>query len=206
MTDSNYTHILCIVDRSGSMGPVAKDMRGGLDEFFKSQAKEPGRCLVDYVQFDNEREVVFTDKPVALAKAQLDPRSMTALLDALGTSVVELGTKLAAKPEDDRPGKVIVVVVTDGYENASRDWTRDKVKALVEQQQDEWNWTFVFLGANMDAISEGGALGVSAGSSMTYDTAHASQTFGSLSTYVSRARASGDASFTDDERHAAVGS
>src|SRR6476469_7085618 len=205
MTDSNYTHVLCVVDRSGSMAGVDKDMRGGLDTFFAEQAKEDGKCLVDYVQFDSEYEKVFEDKDVANAKAVLQPRGSTALLDALGRSVTELGEKLAAKSEGERPGHVIVVVVTDGYENASHDWTREKVKELVERQQDEWNWVFTFLGANMDAVAEGASYGVKGGTSLTYSTASAGQTFSSLSQSVTRTRTGGDGSYTDAERAAAVG-
>lgn len=202
MTNPDYTHILAIVDRSGSMFSCEADMRGGLDAFFKSQAELPGTCLVDYVQFDTVHEKVFEDRPVSLAKAVLQPRGGTALLDAIGKSVTELGEKLAATAEDDRPGKVLVVIVTDGYENSSVDWSYDSVKAVVEKQTNEFAWDFVFLGANIDAVKVGGMFGVQADKSITFNTNKTGETMTSLSTYATTYRTAGAAAaaFTDEDR------
>lgn len=202
MTDLNYTHIKVVVDRSGSMASCRSDMIGGLDQFFEDQAKLPGRCLVDYSQFDDRYENVFFDKNVKDARAVLQPRGLTALVDAIGKSVTEFGEKLAALPENERPGKVIVVVVTDGFENASTEWTADKVKELVKQQQDEYSWDFVFLGANMDAVSVSAQYGFQGGSTLTYNTANPVLATASLSGYVSRTRTAGSATFTDEDRQA----
>lgn len=202
MTNPDYTHIAVVVDRSGSMSSIADDMVGGLNEFFVEQAALPGTCLVDYAQFDDRYELVFQDKPVALAKAELSPRGMTALLDAVGKTVTTLGTKLAGMKEDERPGKVIVVVVTDGYENSSREWNAKSIKELVKKQEDEWQWDFVFLGANMDAVAVGQSFGFDPNKSLTYDTANVGAMASSLNSYTTRSRLDptmGNA-FSDKER------
>jgi len=200
LTNPDYTHLAVVVDRSGSMATCYKDMIGGLDTFFGDQASQPGDCLVDYFQFDTEYESVFEDKPVGVAKAQLSPRGATALLDAIGKTVTTLGEKLAAKPEDERPGKVIVVIVTDGYENSSREWTKGSVKKVVETQRNDYNWDFVFLGANMDAVSEGASFGMLRGSSLTYDTHDTAAATASLSAYTTQTRSFGAAAFSDEDR------
>lgn len=204
MTDNTYTHLLVVVDRSGSMVPVANDMIGGMDAFFAEQAKVEGKCLVDYAQFDTEYELVHQDVPVADVKAVLEPRGATALLDAIGKSVTTLGRRFAKMDESKRPGKVIVVVVTDGMENSSREWTAESVKGLVKQQEDQYAWDFVFLGANMDAVDVGTQYGFGAGKSLTYDTNNTYAMSASLSNYTTRSRV-GDAAvnaFTDSEREA----
>lgn len=205
MTNSNYTHLLTIVDRSGSMYPVQEDMRGALNEFFKSQAEAEGKCLVDYVQFDGTVEYVYRDKPVAEATAILEPRGSTALLDAIGLAVTDLGKRFAEMSEDERPGTVVVAVVTDGYENSSREWTAETIKALIEQQEDQYNWDFTFLGANMDAVAVGGAYGFKAEKSLTYNTAFAGATAQSLSAHVHRTRSGDKTGYTSEERLASVG-
>ena len=205
MTDSNYTHILAIVDRSGSMGAgnVYLEMQNALNTFFEEQAAVDGKCLVDYYQFDTSYNKVYEDTPVADAKAVIEPRGMTALLDALGRGTVDLGKKLAAKSEDDRPGKVLVVVVTDGMENSSREYTADAVKALVEKQQDEYNWDYVFLGANMDAVAVGGLYGFKQDKSLTfniYDGESVVATASALSGYTTAYRGGAAAAFSDEDR------
>ena len=204
MTNPNKTHLLTIVDRSGSMSYVAADMRGGLDTFFKEQSELDGECLVDYVQFDTEYEKVFEDTPVADAKAVLVPRGGTALLDAIGKGVTELGEKFAHLDEDSRPGTVLVVVVTDGEENSSREWSADTVKALIKQQEDEWGWKFTFLGANIDAVAVGAQFGFAADSSLTYSTANIGQTMSSLNTYVGTTRSGLKGVYSDEDRNNAV--
>ena len=202
MTNSNYTHLLVVVDRSGSMFGCCNDMIGGLDSFFAEQAELDGTCLVDYVQFDDHYEIVFEDVPVAEAKAQLEPRGSTALLDAVGKSVTDLGKKLAEKDEADRPGLVMVVVVTDGYENASRDWDAKSIKELIKQQEDEWNWQFTFLGANMDAVAIGASFGFSPQYSLTYDVNNVVAASASLNAHPTRSRLGDFKGYTQDERDA----
>lgn len=204
MVDKNYTHILVIVDRSGSMHSIRKDMIGGLDAFFKTQAEIEGKCLVDYVQFDSRYDKVFEDTLVADAKAVLEPRGSTALLDAIGKGVTQLGKKLDELPEAHRPGLVQVVVVTDGYENSSREWTAESVKSLIKQQEEDYSWDFVFLGANMDAVAVGQSFGFSGDKSLTYNIGNVGAASATLSGYTTRSRLSNpaDNAFTSAERDA----
>lgn len=212
MTNPNYTQLLVIVDRSGSMFTCKNDMLGGLKAYFKDQAENAvgdDKVVVDYVQFDTEYEKVYEDRPVEYAEAVLEPRGGTALLDAIGKGVTDLGNKLRKKPESERPSNVIVVVVTDGHENSSVDWKAEDVKALVTQQENEWNWTFVFLGANMDAVSVAGGLGFRAGNSLTYvtnDPVALANTYSNLSAHTHATRSGLARDFTEDERAASVGS
>lgn len=188
---------------------VDKEMTNALNKFFAEQAEVEGKCMVDYVQFDTEYEVVYTNLPVKYAEATIDPRGGTALLDAIGRGTVELGEKLAAKQEHHRPGKVMVVVVTDGHENSSKEWSTERVKELVERQQDKYSWDYVFLGANMDAVAVGGMYGFKADKSLTFNIhdSHAIHaTSASLSGYATSYRTTGKAEFSDSDRNAAQGS
>ena len=185
MTDANLTHLYFLLDRSGSMVSLREDTIGGFDTFIAEQRTAPGRCRVTLAQFDNEYDEVYADRDIATVPSLvLVPRGSTALLDALGRLVVSAGERLAALPEQDRPGSVVVGVMTDGYENASRDWTHDRIKALIEQQSREYGWQFLYLGADQDAIEEGTKMGFAAGKSMTYSRGKARDAIGHLSRNV----------------------
>lgn len=212
MTDSNYTHILAIVDRSGSMGygGADKEMTNALNIFFKEQAKIEGKCLVDYVQFDTEYEKVYDDRHIVEAEAVIEPRGGTALVDAIGRGTKDLGRKLAKLREVDRPGTVIVVVVTDGGENSSREFSAEQVKAMVEEQQGKWNWDYVFLGANIDAVATGGLYGFAAGKSMNFNIHNADAVYATsaaLNSYTVGARGPQGpkgVEFTEEDRKKAM--
>ena len=112
---------------------------------------------------------MYADRDLAdVPPLELLPRGRTALLDALGRLITTAGERLAALPEDARPGSVIVGVMTDGMENASREWTHPRIKELIEQQTRDYGWQFLYLGADQDAIEEGAKMGFAAGKSMTY--------------------------------------
>ncbi|MFC6010072.1 VWA domain-containing protein [Nocardia lasii] len=171
----------------------------------------PKRIEVTLAQFDTTYDVVYANVPLDQVPApSVQPRGGTALYDALGTLVTSVGAELAARPEAERPGTVIVVVLTDGHENSSREWTHAAVKSLITQQQDVYNWTFVFLGANMDAVEVGSNLGFDPGSAITYAPVAGGVrgAFDALSAYSARAQAApagspGRASFSDSERRQA---
>ena len=171
MTDQHYTHIAFLLDRSGSMMSIKSDTEGGFDAYIASQKGQPGRCTVTLAQFDDEYEEVFGGLPIAaVPRLDLQPRGMTALNDSIARLVHSTGEFLAAMPEDRRPGAVIVGIMTDGMENASKEWTRPAVKALIEDQENTYNWTFSYLGANQDAVEVGSSMGIAADRSLTYGT------------------------------------
>ena len=120
-------------------------------------------------RFDNEYELVFADLPVdQVGPLRLDPRGSTALLDSMGRLVVDAGARLAALPEHQRPGTVVVAVMTDGLENASREWTHASITALVDQQTRDYGWQFLYMGADQDAVEVGSGLGIDAAHAMTW--------------------------------------
>lgn len=184
----DYAHISIVLDRSGSMSSIREDAEGGLNELIETHRKAPGTATVTVAKFDTEYELEHDMKPIAdVPKVHLEPRGMTALLDAIGKTITATGEKLRALAEDERPEHVFFVVVTDGHENASKEFKKPAIKSMVETQTNTYKWHFVFLGANMDAIAEGGVMGITLDSAMTY-TAKGPQV---RSAYASTARAMG---------------
>jgi hypothetical protein len=206
MTNPDITAELIIADRSGSMHDVREDAEGGIAAFIAGQAAVPGRCTLRLVQFDDRYDVVYPSTPITeVPRYHLSPRGGTALLDAIGRAITEFGEELAAMPEGDRPGHVEVVVQTDGKENASKDWTIDAVKALIEQQERDYGWRFHFLGAGPDAMNQATAMGFAAHSSVAYGINETRTTYLAASAAVTRSRTGGAAGFTEAERAAAAG-
>ncbi len=189
MTRSDLTHIYFLLDRSGSMQSVKSDTEGGFAAFVEEQKKAPGDCRVTLAQFDNEYDVVYSGVPVAsVPPLALQPRGTTALLDAMGRLVTDAGAELAALPEDERPGTVIVAVMTDGLENASREWTHTAIRSLVEQQTSAYAWQFMYMGADQDAIEVGTRLGVDAAYSVTYGRGKTKEALAGAAGKISRLR------------------
>jgi uncharacterized protein YegL len=169
MTDSKYTHVGFVIDRSGSMSGIAQDMNGGIRQTLDDLAKQEGVIKVDVATFDNDVEFVYTDAhPSDITSDLVVPRGSTALNDAIGQMITRLGNKFKTMPEEKRPSTVIVVVVTDGMENASREYKTVQIKAMVEEQTGKWNWTFTYLAANVDAFATGAAYGFAPGQTMSY--------------------------------------
>lgn len=212
MTDPNLTLIAFLVDRSGSMQVIREDTEGGLSSFLEDQRQNTvgdSRTEVWLSQFDNEYESVYSGLDINdLPAYTLRPRGSTALVDSMHRLIVELGESLRARPEAERPGRVIVVTLTDGAENSSHEVTAGQLRDLIRQQEDVYSWDFVFLGANIDAVSVGALYGIDAARAMSYSasTDGVDATFSAVSR-VTTALRSGDAegaSFNEDERSAAV--
>jgi hypothetical protein len=204
MTRSDLTDIIVVLDRSGSMAAIKSDTEGGFNAFIADQLKVPGEARVTLVQFDDQYELVYSAKDIMqVPELELKPRGMTALLDALGRTIVQAGERLAAMEESERPGKVIFVVLTDGLENSSKEWTREKVFGLITQQTEKYAWVFTYLGANQDAIAVGANLGFHPGLTLNYTAANVDKAFSAASHSVSRARQGGQAAYTSAEREAA---
>jgi hypothetical protein len=212
MTNPHYTHIAVLLDRSGSMQSIKSDTEGGFNAFIAEQRKQPGRCDVTLAQFDDAYEEVYVAQPLASVPAlDLRPRGTTALLDAIGRLITTTGERLAAMPEDDRPGAVIVVIMTDGLENASHEFAVDSIKTMITEQTETYGWNFVYLGANQDAISVAAGLGVGAGQAMTYTGSKIDKAFAatsanlnayrsSVAAGVTPAAARAKAAYTEDQR------
>jgi len=209
MTDASYRHIIFIIDRSGSIQSVLPDMQGGYEQFVKEQAAVEGiSTSASLYQFDTEHENLFSFQALHHLKAyKIVPRGGTALLDAIGYALVTEGGKLAALREENRPGKVIVLICTDGEENSSRKYTKAQVKAMISEQQDTYGWTFIYNGANQDAFAEAGAMGIATCSTMGYAATPqgTAGSWASASAMVTRGAASGTYAYTGNERKAASG-
>ena len=167
---NDLTDITLVVDRSGSMNQIREDAEGGVNSFIQRQAQEPGEAMLTLVQFDTEYEFVHRGVSMGnVPKYELHPRGMTALLDAVGRSIHETGLRLANMKEEDRPGLVVFVIMTDGHENSSVEFSKSQVKKLIGQQQSVYNWQFVFLGADQDAFDEAASMGISADGAATFN-------------------------------------
>ncbi|MGM1028981.1 MAG: VWA domain-containing protein [Actinomycetota bacterium] len=167
MADANYTALHIVLDRSGSMSSIRDDMVGALEHMLKEQAAQPGLLTVDVVTFDNELEHTHAWAAPEDVTIELQPRGGTALYDAVGTVINGFDQRIEALPEHARPGNVQVVIVTDGYDNQSREYNSDIVQSLVQRQRDR-GWEFTFLGADQDAALTAKGLGIDAASAITF--------------------------------------
>ena len=201
MTNKDLTLIAALLDRSGSMQDCKRATETGFDELINKQRSEPGRAVVTLSMFDDVYENVYANIPIAdVRPLELEPRNMTAMLDATGRFITEIGAELAALPEGERPGTVICLIMTDGYENASTEWTWEAVNELITQQREKYNWQFIFLGANIDAEVVGARMGVPLGSAMTFDADMVECAMESTARAMSSVRAGVPMGFTPDER------
>lgn len=206
MTQQGYTYIGLILDRSGSMQRIKTDMEEALNTFIEEQKKVPGRCDVALVQFDDRIENVFLHKPIhAVERIHLEPRNLTALHDAMGKTINTLGEHFSRLPEDQRPEKVLIVTITDGLENHSREFDKTHIKEMVERQTNKYGWQFTFIGANQDAVLTGADLGVAKGSGLTYGANYAgtravAQSLSSATTRFRSAAAGASFGYTEEEQ------
>ena len=168
----NKTDITIILDRSGSMASVKDDTIGGFNNFLSEQQKVEGEASLSLIQFDDQYEVVYEDKDIQVAapltEATFQPRGSTALFDAVGRTVNSIGRRLAALPEEMRPDKVLVVIMTDGFENASREFNAAAVSEMINHQRNVYSWEFMFIGANQDAVLSAREIGIPAAAALTY--------------------------------------
>lgn len=176
----NLSDITLVLDRSGSMASIANDTIGGVNSFIKDQQKVPGECLFTLCQFDTIYENVVStvnlnDAPL-LTPLTFVPRGGTALFDAIARTIIDTGNRLSNMSESDRPSKVIFVIMTDGEENSSKEYPlhpllggvssssfkpgNERIKEMIEHQSSVYKWEFVYLGANQDAFSVAGSIGI----------------------------------------------
>jgi hypothetical protein len=169
---TDLTEIAYVLDRSGSMQSLASDAIGGFNAFLSDQKQLPGRANFTLVLFDHEylvlhRSVDIRHVPELDDKSYV-PRGNTALLDAVGRTIDDLGAHLARTPEHLRPAKVMIAIFTDGLENSSRVYTTDRLAASIQHQQEKYSWEFLFLAANQDAIASAAKFAIPAAQAMNF--------------------------------------
>lgn len=196
MTKENFTSINVIIDKSGSMQHLTHDTIGSFNSFLKDQKAVPGEAAFTLCTFNEDYRLVH-DFVKLVGVPDLDattyaPEGGTALLDAMGTTIDSVGRKLAAMPEEERPSKVIFLVITDGHENSSHRYSAEQIKSMVEHQKDVYSWEFVFMGANIDAIAAGTNLGISMQNTMNYtsDSRGTADLYGTISESMTSYRSS----------------
>lgn len=206
----NHSDITVVLDRSGSMESIRQDTIGGFNRFLKEQQAVPGTCSFTLNQFDDFFETVQDGVDIQKAKeltpSTFVPRGSTALLDAVGRTIMETGKRLDALADDQKPEKVIFLIVTDGGENASREYSALKVKAMTQHQIKKYDWQFVYLGANQDAFTTASAIGVSSANSANYaangQSVAATYAVQGLSMRAFRTGQKASMAFTKEEREA----
>lgn len=176
---TDYTDIIMVLDRSGSMSNVKDDTIGGVNRFIEDQKAVPGEAKFTLVQFDDKYELVNNAIPIEQAKLLTGetfvPRGNTALFGAIGRAMTDAGNRFKSMSESERPAKVVMVIVTDGQENHSRleEWSKpwadiDKLRRQIEIQQNDYKWQVVFIGANQDAVLNAKAMGISGANVLNY--------------------------------------
>lgn len=212
----DLTEILCVLDRSGSMDTIKNDVIGSFNQFIDDQKKQIGEARLTLVTFSNDVTTVYKSKDLTSISDLNDDSYRcsggTSLYDAIGLSVDSLGVDLASLNEEDRPNKVIVVILTDGEENSSKEYTQNRIVEIIQHQRDVYSWQFIFLAANQDACLTANSIGISSGNAMYFSSngESAKKSFDNLSKYMSRTRsmssidyqATLDMAFLDDEKDA----
>lgn len=208
--NENYTHISVILDRTGSMESIRDDTIGGFNAFLNEQKEQPETATLTLVQFDTQDpyEVIHQFTPInevpELTRQTYVPRASTPLLDAIGRGINDLEHRLAKMEEPQRPSKVVLVIITDGQENSSREFRKDQIVKMIQQKQEQEGWQFVFLSADLEAINDAMAYGFQAKASMTYDksTKGVSAAWTSLSSKIKAYRGAKvlDIEFTKEDR------
>lgn len=191
--NTNLTELIFVLDRSGSMAGLAEDTIGGYNAMIEKQKKEPGDAIVTTVLFDNQYEMLYSgvdiQKVEPLTQKQYFARGMTALLDAVGKTIAAIDEKYGKLPDCMIPEKTLFVITTDGMENASREFDRSGIKALIEAHKEK-GWEFIFLGANIDAVKVGSSMGIGADRSVSYkaDKAGTAMNFATVGCVASAVR------------------
>lgn len=186
---NDLTEIVVVLDNSGSMASKVMDTLGGLTSFIELQKAQPGEARFTLVEFSSRHNYNMKYNAVPLASVnnfELHPSGNTALFDAIGKTINAVGKRLSDTPEDQRPGLVNFVIITDGEENNSALFTLAQIKEMITHQTEVYKWNFQYLGSNQDAFSVGSSMGLSKNNSANYS--HAKNVFTSSANLVSRMR------------------
>ena len=183
------TELVFIIDRSGSMQGLEADTIGGFNSMIEKQKAEEGKCLVSTVLFDDVSEVIHDRIPLEdikpMTRKDYYVRGCTALIDAIGSAIHHIGNVHKYARKEDVPESTLFVITTDGMENASRKYSSDKVKKMIERQKEKYGWEFIFIGANIDSVETAASIGISRNRAVNY--VHDSK--GTRALYESVARA-----------------
>ena len=188
------TELVMILDRSGSMGGLEADTIGGFNGMIEKQKREDGEAYVSVVLFDDVSEVIYDrvdiHKVESMTDRQYYVRGCTALLDAVGRAIHHIGIVHRYDRTEDVPEKTLFIITTDGMENASREYTYDRVRRMIEKQKEKYGWEFIFLGANIDAAREAERFGIHWSRAVRYenDCIGTRINYSVMSDVVSRAR------------------
>jgi hypothetical protein len=189
MSNKDTALLVFLLDRSGSMHSIKEDIEGGLNAYVAKQRVEPGTARASLHQFDNTYEDVYLDLPLAeVPLFNLEPRGGTALLDSIARTIFETRRRIAAMPADRRPGVVHFNIATDGLENASREYTPQAIRSLIQTQEKVDHWVISYMGCDQDAVEVGTSLGISPERSLTYTRDTAVQAMDAYSQMTSTAR------------------
>ena len=194
MSKKGLTEMVLILDRSGSMHGLEADTIGGFNSMIERQRQEEGEAFVSVVLFNDRSEVLYDRTEISKVEPMTDRQyqtgGCTALLDAVGGAISHIGNVHKYAREEDVPEKTIFVITTDGLENASREYSYDTVRKMIERQKERYNWEFMFLGANIDAVREAGRFGIQANRSVRYqqDSAGTRLNYQVVSDVIVRAR------------------
>ena len=191
------TELVFILDKSGSMGGLERDTIGGFNSMLAKQKAEAGLCRVTTVLFDNrytllhDRIDIRAVSPITEKEYQVG--GSTALLDAIGRTIGKIADVQRSTADAYRAEKVIFIIITDGEENSSREFSADRVKKLINREKEEHGWEFLFLGANIDAVETAGRFGISADRAAEYisDSEGTKLNYTVMSEAVSEFRATG---------------
>lgn len=162
--NQNLTEIVFILDASGSMAGLEADTMGGFNSMLERQKQEKGEAYISTVLFDNESRVLHDRLPLSkvtpMTGRDYQVGGCTALLDAIGGAIHHIGNVHKYAREEDRPGRTLFVITTDGMENASRRYGARQIRDMIRRQQEKYGWEFLFLGANIDAVETAGRMGI----------------------------------------------
>ncbi len=194
----NLTSINVVLDASGSMANLTSDTLGGLNSFIEEQKSLPGEATFTLCTFNSSHEIVHEGTPLHLVasidKKSYSPKGGTNLIGTLGYMIDKVGKDFSSMKENERPFKVIFVVITDGENNLFSDYTKQKVKEMIEHQTNNYKWEFLFFGANIDSFSEAASYGISSTRTKNFEASPSGtkNMYRSMSKSVSTYRTSGN--------------